>query len=191
MNKDDLILLKRSFDNKKKYSQYIGKDGSLYENLNEQQILSMIDSNSAVEASIDIMKQMILMLSNSDVSYNGIAVCPEFSVFVDNDFVDENGDIVNKKGILEDYVGISFCRGYVYSGRTHSEVFKIDEFEDGQRIFYSRFSDFVIGLNECGLELDGISNFDDIRQVIFDDKRPYGKISVSFKKTRPYAKKNA
>ncbi len=189
MRKSDLVLLKRSFDNQKRYSQYVGGDGSLYENLTENQILSMTDSDLAVNTVTTVMREMILYLSNSDVSYNGIAVCPLFSVFVDNDFIDEKGNIANKKGILDDYVGISFDKAFVYSGRTHSEVFPITSIDDAQYILYGKFSDFVLGLNECGLDLEGITSFNDIRELIYEDKRPFGKVAVSFKKTRPYTKK--
>lgn len=189
MNKADLMQLKRSFDNSKRYSQYIGGDGSLYQNLTEQQILSLVDSDEAVNASIGILKSMILFLSNNDVSYNGIAIYPVFSVFVDNDYVDEDGNIINKKAILNDYIGISFDKGYVYSKRTHSEVFQITDFEECQDVYYGRFSDFVIALNEAGFDLEGISSFEDIRKLTYEDKKPFGKIAVSFNKKSSYIKK--
>ncbi len=190
MNKNDLVYLKQSFSNKNKYTQFIGEDGPLYDALTEQEILEMIDTEAAVNGSITLLKEMITYLSNNDTSYNGIAICPSFSVFVDTNFISEDGNITNKRAILNDYVGISFNYGYFYYRRS-GKMLQIDEFEDdsNMRIFYSKLSDFIVGLNECGLELERISNFDDIRQLICENKEPLGKIAVSFKKTNSYSKR--
>lgn len=187
LNKKDLLQLKSGFDNKKRYMQYIGEEGPLYDCFTEDKIILMSDSLRAVDSSLQIMKNMIINLSSEDSSYSGIAICPRFSVFVDGDFISEDGQITNKKGILDDYVGISFPKGYVYSGRS-GKVFSVAELPESECIVYSRFSDFVILLNEAGLELDGISSFDDIRDIISNDMDPLGKIELSFNKKRSYSK---
>ena len=187
LNKKDLLQFKSGFDNKKRYMQYIGGEGPLYDYLTEDKIILMLDPFQAVDSSLQLMKNMIIHLSSEDNSYSGIAICPRFSVFVDSDFISEEGNITNKKGILNDYVGISFPKGYVYSGRK-GKVFSVDELPENEYIVYSRFSDFVILLNEAGLELDGISSFDDIRDIISNDMDPLGKIEVSFNKKRSYSK---
>ncbi len=189
MKKDDLVRLKASFDCGCKYSQYVGGDGPVYDELSYDQIISMSNSEVAVNSSIKLMRDMILFLSNRDISYNGIAICPIFSIFVNNDYIDKNGNIVSMDGILDDYVGISFDMGYVYSKKNYSKVFQISEVDDNEDIFYCRFSDFVIGLNECGFELERISNFRELSKLVFEGKQPVGKIPISFKTSKLYNKK--
>lgn len=188
MNRDDLLLLKKSFDNKKKYTQYLPEEGPLYNELTEAEILQSMSSSQAVDGVMEMLKLMVVSLSSQDVSYNGIGLVPTFSVFVDNDYISEDGYITSSKAILKDYVGISFARGYVYSGRSHAKVFPVGDFEESANIFYTSFNDFVIGLNECGLELDGITSFADIKKLVSEDKTPNGTIRVSFSKNKTYQK---
>lgn len=188
MNKEYLLELKKCLDNKKKYTQYIGNEGPLYDQMTESEILELSDSKGAVENALEIMKEMIIELSHSDTSYSGVAVCPAFSVFVDNSFVNDAGEITSENAILDDYVGISFSTGYVYSGK-RGEVFSLDNISDNQCIVYGKFSDFVVLLNECGFELKDISSFSDIKEKICRGFSPVGKIEVDFEKRKSYTKK--
>lgn len=49
-------------------------------------------------------------------------------------------------------------------------------------IFVTKFSDFVIALNERGYELDGIFSFSHICRKISFDESASGEICVSFEK---------
>lgn len=188
MNKNDLVLLGNALQNKNTYSEFVGKEGPLYENLFEYQILGMVDTGKAINTTIDILANMMAYLSENDITYTQISLSPTFSVFVDSSFVDEeSGTLLNKNAILDDYVGITFSKGYFYSDR-HNKLFAPDVMARfNEDISYASFSDFVVGLNERGFDLKLVSSFDDIRNVIENDGIPFGRVGLSFK--RAYTKK--
>lgn len=47
--KEDLLKLKSSFDTKKRYSQYIGGGGLVFDSLSMEQIISRDDSLEAID----------------------------------------------------------------------------------------------------------------------------------------------
>ena len=91
--KEDLIRLKNSFDTGKRYSQYIGGEGSIFDSLSKEQIISRDDSEKVVVYVEELFEKAICNLSSNNILFNKVSVNPVFSIFVDDDFLDENGEI--------------------------------------------------------------------------------------------------
>lgn len=92
---------------------------------------------------------------------------------------DTKKDIVN---ILVEMV--RFLIVYLWSKLFHeSSVAVVGEFDyENTPVFFVRFSEFVIKLNESGYELDGVHSFGDICEKISFDESAVGEISVQFEK---------
>ncbi len=163
--------------------QYIGNDGPLYDRLALRDIYLMTDTKKALVSIEEVFKDMMLYLSTNDISYDQLSICPFFSVFVDSNFVDkENGAITDKQAVLNDYVGISFGKGYFYFEGNRLPFAPELMANFNSEIFYVSFSDFVVGLKEMGYDFDWISNFNDIKKQTGSHSVAVGRIDVSFTK---------
>ena len=180
--KEDLLRLKSSFDTNKRYSQYIGGEGSLFDSLSIEQIVSRDDSLEAVCYIENLMKTAVCNLSSNNFLYDKFSVSPVFSIFVDDAAIDENGEIIDyERGIIKDFVCIIFNPLKVYN--CGCPVEHVGEFDyENMPIFLTKFSDFVLKLNEYGYELDMIYSFNDICKRISCDESAIGEISVVFDK---------
>lgn len=121
-------------------------------------------------------------MSSNNILYDRVSVSPVFSIFVDDDVIDESGEITDyKNGIIKDYVGIVFDPVCAFDNE--SSVAVVGEFDyENTPVFFVRFSEFVIKLNESGYELDGVHSFGDICEKISFDESAVGEISVQFEK---------
>ena len=180
--KEDLIRLKNSFDTGKRYSQYIGGEGSIFDSLSKEQIISRDDSEKVVVYVEELFEKAICNLSSNNILFNKVSVNPVFSIFVDDDFLDKNGEIVDyENGIIKDYVGIVLQPVMAFDD--NGSVDFVGDFDyNNAPVFFTKFSDFVLKLNECGYELDGISCFGDICNKISNDENVFGEIGICFEK---------
>lgn len=185
--KEDLIRLKSSFDTNERYCQYGGGAGILCDKISIEQILLSNDSVEAVSSAEELLRVAICNLSSNDVLYDELVISPFFSIFVDERALDENGEIIDyENGIIKDYVGVTFLPVMAYNDGISIDVDKMIKekrasYDEKKLTYYTRFSDFIIKLNEFGYELSGISNFNDICNRICHDESAVGDICISFK----------
>ena len=103
MNREDLIRLKAGFDSSKRYSEYIFEEGSLNSDLTKEQIIFRNEARRAICYIEHLFEDTVLDLSCSNIPYDKVSISPVFSIFVDNDAVDENGNIIDlDNGIVSD-----------------------------------------------------------------------------------------
>lgn len=184
MNREDLIRLKAGFDSSKRYSEYIFEEGLLNSDLTKEQIIFRNEARRAICYIEHLFEDTVLDLSCSNIPYDKVSISPVFSIFVDNDAVDENGNIIDlDNGIVSDYVGVIFEPIQVFDADKEVNT-EYDVDYDSIPLFYTKFSDLIIGLNELGYEVEGISSFGDVCSKILANEKPVGEIAVQFTKEK-------
>lgn len=197
MNRDDVIRLIERVSNKALYSM-VGEE-PLYTSETEDEIFKKIDSSGVAEAVTDAVGDAVADLVRVGEDFEAVSLPVSFSIFLNVDDINEEGEYVNEVRTLHDYVGVEFplkneysyrgkhdMKTYVYHEPAEDSDEELDQLYGTGRV---SFSDFVVALNERGFELEGIKSFGEIKNACLNGKSPQAEVTVAVTKNKVHTKK--
>lgn len=152
------------------------------------------------DVSVDIIEtfgDVIEKLNNNGRVIEDITLGLDFSIFVDTDSLDDDGYFAGEPRVYDDKVSVRIdsISGH-YNDKKEadgSKSFSIIAGEKDSKLLdghscITNFSDFVIGLNKIGFELEEITSFDDVKTRVLNGEKAQGTVSLATTKDRVYKK---
>ena len=194
-DRKSLLTFKEIAERGKQYTLFSYGDGPVWDVYTE----AFLFRHNA-DVSVDIIEtfgDVIEKLNNNGRVIEDITLGLDFSIFVDTNSLDDNGYLVGEPSVYNDKVSVRIdnISGHYSDGRddTNSKSFSIIAGEKGSELLdghscITNFSDFVIGLNKIGFELEEIASFDDVKTRVLNGEKAQGSVSLATTKDRVYKK---
>ncbi len=195
MNKEELIQLKEKLERENRRYVPFGlhltlTGGTSGEYLNKSYRLGEIkakkETNQSISAITNNFEAIITYLAKKKIVYDEIDLIMFFSVFAENNgSIDIKSDkLIKGTRILDDFAVLNI---YGYDVKNGAEVIDVPAQEvKGYNSTYGgfviNFSEFVQKLNEQGFALSGISNFQELKNRVINEKNTEWPIIFSFMK---------
>ena len=194
-DRNSLLAFKEMLERGKKYTLFTFEDGPVWDSYTEAFLFRHNDDVSVdvVETFGDILEK----INNDGRVIDDIKLGLNFSIFADTDSLNEEGYFASEPSIYDDKVSVMIdnISGHYSLGREGSDTksFSVIARDKGTEIldghlFITNFSDFVIGLNKLGFELEGISSFNDVKTKILNGEKAEGSVSLTTEKEKVYKK---
>lgn len=185
---NSILMYKKLLEKPEKYILCNYEEGPLWVETTEAELYrETVDASSDIT---NVFTEALGRLGTGVRNVTDISVGLDFSIYVDSDSLDENGQYTDEVKVLNDKVSIIIdsISGH-YNGEKSFEI-KDDDFETlfGNQQFTTDFSTLVIGLNKLGFELGGISSFSEIKNSVLNGEKAVGTISLATEKTKTYKK---
>ncbi len=187
-DRNSILTYKKLLEKPERYILCNYEEGPLWVETTEAELY-----RETVDASFDITNvftETLRRLGTGVRNVSDISIGLDFSIFVDSDSLDENGQYTESVKVLNDKVSVvvDSISGH-YNGEKSFEIIG-DDFETlfGNQQFTTDFSTLVIGLNKLGFELGGISSFGEIKDNVLNGEKSVGTISLVTEKTKTYKK---
>ena len=167
MNKKNLIDLKSFLESlSKEYVVVYTKNGEIIGDENKYSDVDIItdfnnDSRDAVSFLMNSFDKIIRYCAINKIDYVQLVIRPSFGFLISTeDYDEERSKIINEAGILEDTVVVDFYKMfYVNNG----EKIELDSDKilgkDCDKHFLIPFSNFMMYLNDAGLDFDMFVDF--------------------------------
>lgn len=187
MNKDQLRELKKQLE-QKKYLKVLMENGEIIE-IEDVVLVSeykkKIETKKSIETLTTGFEELIKYLMEENEEFDQITFTPTFGVLVnESDYDDVTESIRENAQILDDTAVIDFYLFSIKNEGIKKENVNIPKYimENLEQTFVVPFKEFMMELAGEGLELEGISNFEDLKN------RYQGEISIKFPKKQEYNK---
>lgn len=197
MNRDDVICLIERVSNKALYTM-VGEE-PFYTSETEDEIFKKLDSSGVAEAVTDAVGDAVADLVRVGEDFEAVSLPVSFSIFLNVDDINEEGEYAEEARTLHDYVGVEFPlkNEYSYKGKHDIKTYVYhepaeDSDEELDELYgtgLASFSDFVIALNERGFELEGIKSYSEIKKACLEGKSPQAEVTVAVSKDKVHTKK--
>lgn len=185
MNKEELIILKKQLE-QKNYLIILMEKGKIID-VGDSISLSEYDKKIGVKKALKTLTEsfenLIRYLSGENIEYDEITFIPTFGVLVgESDYDDVTESIRENAKILDDTAVIDFCLFSIKNEGIKKGNINIPKYIMGnlEETFVVSFKELIIELAGEGLKLEGISNFEDLKN------RYQGEITIKFPKKQEY-----
>lgn len=194
-DKNSLLTFKEITGRGKKYTLFTFEDGPVWDSYTEAFLFRHND-----DVSVDVVEtfgDVIEKLNNNGRVIEDINLGLNFSIFADIDSLNEEGYFTGEPSIYDDKVSVmidNISGHYSFGGEeSDTKPFSVVARDKGTEVldghlFITNFSDFVIGLNKIGFELEGISSFNDVKTKILNGEKAEGMVSLTTEKEKVYKK---
>ncbi len=194
-DKNSLLTFKEITERGKKYTLFTFEDGPVWDSYTEAFLFRHND-----DVSVDVVEtfgDVIEKLNNNGRVIEDINLGLNFSIFADVDSLNEEGYFIGEPSIYDDKVSViidNISGHYSVGGEENgTKPFSVIARDKGTEVldghlFITNFSDFVIGLNKIGFELEGISSFNDVKTKILNGEKAEGMVSLTTEKEKVYKK---
>lgn len=185
---NSILMYKQLLEKPEKYILCNYEEGPLgVETIEAELYRETVDVSSDIT---NIFTETLRRLGTGVRNVSDISIGLDFSIFVDCDSLDENGQYTESPKVLNDKISVivDSISGH-YNGEKSFEIIG-DDFETlfGNQQFTTDFSTLVIGLNKLGFELGGISSFGEVKERVLKGEKAIGTVSLTTEKNKVYKK---
>lgn len=185
---NSILMYKQLLEKPEKYILCNYEEGPLGVETTEAELYGeTVDVSSDIT---NIFTETLRKLGTGVRNVSDISIGLDFSIFVDCDSLDENGQYTESPKVLNDKISVivDSISGH-YNGEKSFEIIG-DDFETlfGNQQFTTDFSTLVIGLNKLGFELGGISSFGEVKERVLKGEKTIGTVSLTTEKNKVYKK---
>lgn len=204
LSMEELIQLKYYIENENKnYRVLKFENGEIINDdmtYTELEISDILNTGASIARVPENFNQLIRFFSGEEPNHESIKISktapryeydeliikPSFGLLISEEYYDyENGKILDESKIINDIVYVDF---YNYILKNNGIEVTLNSkripLYDSGGIFIVSFNDFLIGLNELGFELQGISSFNKLKK-----DTTTGEIGIKFIKSKKLIKK--
>lgn len=185
---NSILMYKQLLEKPEKYILCNYEEGPLGVETTEAELYrETVDVSSDIT---NIFTETLRRLGTGVRNVSDISIGLDFSIFVDCDSLDENGQYTESPKVLNDKISVivDSISGH-YNGEKSFEIIG-DDFETlfGNQQFTTDFSTLVIGLNKLGFELGCISSFGEVKERVLKGEKAIGTVSLTIEKNKVYKK---
>lgn len=186
-DRNSLLMYKKLLEKEERYVLCNYEDGPIGPEVSEAEIYR--DTTDISSNVTSVFAEVLEKLGNGARNVSDISIGLDFSIFVDSESFDDEGEYACEPRVLRDKVSviIDTISGH-YDGEKKFEINADEDLLLGTQMFTTNFSTLVIGLNKLGFELNGVSTFDEVKENVLYGKKTVGNISLVTEKSKVYKK---